>query len=79
MWEVKGVERTSKREPPVPNDGASEPEDSRPKRPVGRPPLELPDPIPDTPENIARVVLNTKPKKRGEWRFEKQRKRKSDK
>ena len=53
--------------------------ESRPKRPVGRPPLEFPDPIPDTPENIARVVLNTKPKKRGEWRFEKQRKRKSDK
>ncbi len=41
------------------------------KRPVGRPPLELPDPIPDTPENIARAVLNTKPKKRGEWLFEK--------
>ena len=70
---------TSKREPPVPNDGASEPINSRPKRPVGRPPLEFPDPIPDTPENIAQVVLNTKPKRRGEWRFEKQRKRKSDK
>ena len=51
----------------------------RPKRPVGRPPLGFPDPIPDTPENIARVVLNTKPKKRGEWRFEKRRARKSDK
>ncbi len=49
------------------------------KRPVGRPPLELPDPIPDTPENIARVVLNTKPKRRGEWRFEKRRARKSGK
>lgn len=49
------------------------------KRPVGRPPLELPDAIPDTPENIARVVLNTKPKRRGEWRFEKRRARKSDK
>ena len=53
--------------------------ESRPKRFVGRPPLELPDPIPDTPENIARVVLNTKLKKRGEWRFEKRRARKSDK
>ena len=53
--------------------------ESRPKRPVGRPPLEFPDPIPDTPENIARVVLNTKPKKRGEWRFEKRRARKNDK
>lgn len=49
------------------------------QRPVGRPPLELPKPIPDTPENIARIVLNTKPKKRGEWRFEKRRARKSDK
>ena len=48
-----------------------EPVDPRPKRPVGRPPLEFPDPIPDTPENIVRAVLNTKPKGRGEWRFEK--------
>lgn len=53
--------------------------ESCPQRPVGRPPLELPDPIPDTPENIARIVLNTKPKKRGEWRFEKRRARKGDK
>jgi len=42
----------------------------KPKRPVGRPPLEMPPLIPDTPENIAWAVLNTKPKKRGEWRFE---------
>ncbi|MDE0555704.1 MAG: hypothetical protein OXI24_15900 [Candidatus Poribacteria bacterium] len=67
---------TSKRNQPSPKEETKEP---RPKRPVGRPPLELPDPIPDTPENIARVVLNTKPKKRGEWRFEKRRARKSDK
>ena len=53
----------SKREPPVPNDGANESIKPRPKRPVGRPPLELPDPIPDTPENIARIILNTKPKR----------------
>lgn len=45
-------------------------EQDKPKRPVGRPPLEYPAPIPDTPENIAWAVLNTKPKKRGEWRFE---------
>lgn len=44
--------------------------------PPRRPPLEFPDPIPDTPENIARVVLNTKFKQRGEWRFEKRRARK---
>lgn len=43
---------------------------NKPKRPVGRPPLEMPAPIPDTPENIASAVLNTKPKKKGEWRFE---------
>ena len=44
----------------------------QPKRPVGRPPLKFPDLIPDTPENIARAVLTTKPKKRGEWRFERE-------
>ena len=55
-----------------------EPIDSRPKRPVGRPPLKLPAPIPDTPENIARVIMTTKPKKRGEWRFEQERRKKSD-
>ena len=42
----------------------------KPKR--GRPPLAMPSPIPDTPENIAWAVLNTKPKKKGEWRFEKE-------
>lgn len=68
---------TSKRTPP--DDAESVTDMVSPKRPVGRPPLELPDPIPDTPENIARVVLNTKPKRRGEWRFEKRRTRKSDK
>lgn len=67
---------TSKRNPPSPKEETKE---RRPKRPVGRPPLELPEPIPDTPENIARIVLNTKPKKRGEWRFEKRRARKSGK
>ena len=61
----------------IPSDDQDNKIEPRPKRPVGRPPLELPDPIPDTPENIARVVLNTKPKKRGEWRFEKRRARKS--
>ena len=67
---------TSKRNPPR---FKKEMKERSPKGPVGRPPLELPDPIPDTPENIARVVLNTKPKRRGEWRFEKRRARKSDK
>ena len=66
----------SRRKPKNSEDVGKEPHR---KRPVGRPPLELPDPIPDTPENIAKVVLNTKPKKRGEWRFEKRRVRKGDK
>ena len=64
---------------PKPKNSRKVAKESRPKRPVGRPPLEFPDPIPDTPKNIARIVLNTKPKKRGEWRFEKRRARKSDK
>ena len=67
---------TSKRIKSDDRDNKIEP---RHKRPVGRPPLGFPDPIPDTPENIARVVLNTEPKRRGEWRFEQRRARKSDK
>ena len=38
-------------------------------RRVGRPPAAMPEPIPDTPENVAKAVLSTPPKKRGEWRF----------
>ena len=57
---------TSKRKPTEPKKEEKRKIATRPKRPVGRPPLELPDSIPDTPENIARVVLNTKPKRRGE-------------
>ena len=40
------------------------------KRKRGRPPKRtLPDPIPDTPENIMRAVLNTPPKDPDEWRY----------
>ena len=40
----------------------------RPKKPRGRPPKHpMPEPIPDTPENVARAVLNTPPKKREDW------------
>ena len=40
----------------------------RPKR--GRPQeREWPEPIPDTPENIARAVLSTPPKAKDEWRY----------
>ena len=42
------------------------------KRRIGRPvekPMLMPDPIPDTPENIARAVLTTPPKARDEWDY----------
>lgn len=39
------------------------------KNPRGRPvEYPLPDPIPDSPENIARALLATPPKKQKEWR-----------
>lgn len=41
----------------------------RKKRKVGRPPMRMPDPIPDTPENVIDAVLNTPPRKRDEWKF----------
>ena len=46
---------------------------SEPKR-RGRP-IEKPmaEPIPATPENIARAVVNTKPKKTGSWKYLKKR------
>lgn len=40
------------------------------RRPRGRPVEKAPPPpIPDTPENIARAVLNTPPKKREDWNY----------
>ena len=38
----------------------------KPCRPVEYP---MPEPIPDTPENIARAILNTPPKKKRDWRY----------
>ena len=35
-------------------------------RPIERP---MSEPIPDTPENIARAILGTPPKKRDEWDY----------
>lgn len=29
----------------------------------------MPDPIPDTPKNVARAILNTPPKKDDDWDF----------
>jgi hypothetical protein len=43
-------------------------------RKVGRPPLAMPEPINDTPENVAKAILSTPPKKRDEWRFMQQKK-----
>ena len=41
--------------------------DEQEKRPVGRPvELQMPDPIPDTPENIARILMTTEPP---EWTY----------
>ena len=47
----------------------SEKKQDKPKRPVGRPPLEMPPPIDDTPENIAHIIMMGKRKKSHEWRY----------
>lgn len=41
----------------------------RDRRRIGRPPLPMPEPIPDTPENVARAILSARPKPKGEWRY----------
>ncbi|WP_419863038.1 hypothetical protein [Candidatus Poriferisodalis sp.] len=38
-----------------------------------RPAKRMPEPIPDTPENVAKALMNTPPKKPGEWRYEQER------
>ena len=44
-------------------------ESKKQKRKVGRPPKPMPERIPDTPENIARALLGTPPKKEEDWRY----------
>ena len=39
------------------------------KRKVGRPPLPMPEPIPDTAENVAAAMFKVPAKKRDEWRY----------
>ena len=39
------------------------------KRKPGRPPKLLPEPIPDTPANVARALLTTPPKRDDEWKY----------
>ena len=41
--------------------------DDKPKR--GRPPKPMPEPIPDTWENVAKTLLETPPKKKEEWDY----------
>ena len=37
---------------------------------AGRPPtLTMPEPIDDTPENVADAMMRTPPRKPGEWKF----------
>ncbi len=48
--------------------------DARKPAPRGRPvEKQMPEPIPDTPENIARALLTTPPKKDGDWDYLKER------
>ncbi len=35
----------------------------------GRPPKPMPDRIPDTPENVAKILMNTKPKRKEDWAY----------
>ena len=39
------------------------------KNKVGRPPNPMPEPIPDTPENVARAILGSPPKGKQDWRY----------
>ena len=41
----------------------------KPKRSRGRPSRSMPEQIPDTPENVARALLNTPPKHNDEWDY----------
>ena len=44
----------------------------KPKKPRGRPGRPMAEPIPDTPENIMRALVNTPHKKPEEWDFMKE-------
>lgn len=40
------------------------------RRPRGRPVEHpMPEQIPDTPDNLARIILNTPPKKEDDWEY----------
>ena len=40
-----------------------------PDKNVGRPPKPMPEPIDDTPENVARALLGSPPKRKQDWRY----------
>ena len=42
----------------------------------GPAPRPMPEQIPDTPENVARILMKTPPKKREEWKYLRQKRRK---
>ena len=44
----------------------------RKKKGRGRPPLEMPEQIPDTPENVARALMRNPPKWADEWEYMKE-------
>ena len=47
------------------------------KKPRGRPvKYPTPEPIPDTPENIMKALLDTPPRKREDWKFVQKREKK---
>ena len=41
----------------------------QPRRKVGRPPKPMPDPIPDTPENVALALMSSPPREPDEWEY----------
>ncbi|MDE2966617.1 MAG: hypothetical protein OXS30_03870 [Chloroflexota bacterium] len=36
---------------------------------LGRPPKPIPEPVDDSPENVAKALFNTKPKRKDEWKY----------
>ena len=47
------------------------------KRPVGRPPLPMPEQIPDTPENVAKAFFSKPVGRDYEWKYEKEKGKKN--
>lgn len=41
----------------------------RERRKPGRPPKPMPDPIPDTPENVARALMTSPPRQPDDWEY----------